>query len=58
MITWLFKFLLKRKLTNDKELYNMLRDADKDLDKLKSYVNEVEAEGREVPSYIRKYLRK
>jgi hypothetical protein len=42
----------------DQESLKMLINADKDLDKLKSFVKEIEDIGGEVPSYIKKYLQK
>jgi hypothetical protein len=47
---------LKSKIDNELELQQTLKDADKELDSLRDYVEKLEKEGIPVPSYSKKYL--
>jgi septal ring factor EnvC (AmiA/AmiB activator) len=55
-LTSFFKKRLKKKLDNDSELQQALKDADKELDSLRDYIKQTEKEGRPVPNYVKKYL--
>jgi hypothetical protein len=56
LLSMIFKKRLKKKLDNDKDLQQALRDADIELDKIRDFAKKAEDKGIEVPQYLKRYL--
>ena len=53
----IFKRRLTKKLENDKNLQQAIKDGDKQIEDLKKAVKAAKAKGYKIPSYAQRYLK-
>jgi len=54
----IFKRRLTKKLENDKNLQQAIKDGDKQIEDLKKAVKDMKAKGYKIPSYAKRYIKK
>ena len=54
----IFKRRLTKKLKNDKNLQQAIKDGDKQIEDLKKAVKDMKAKGYKIPSYAKRYIKK
>jgi uncharacterized protein involved in tolerance to divalent cations len=54
----IFKRRLTKKLENDEELQQAIKDGDKQIEDLKKAVKNAQEKGYKIPSYAKRYIKK